>query len=71
MDDIFCFSPISENIKIVRWKIREGSQISNGQLILQYQLIDSDDKEIKRLKSNKIGVAEKKLFKDGEIIKGG
>lgn len=70
MDDIFCFSPI-ENIKIVRWKIREGSQISNGQLILQYQLIDSDDKEIKRLKSNKIGVAEKKLFKENEIIKGG
>lgn len=48
--------------------MREGFQVNNNQLILLYELVDGDDKEIKRLKSTKCGVVKKRHHKDGDIV---
>lgn len=61
------YSP-NYSIKIHKWKVREGFQVNNNQLILLYELIGGDDKEIKRLKSTKCGVIKKRHHKDGDVV---
>lgn len=62
------YSPTENSIKIHKWKVREGFQVTNNQVILLYELIDSDDKEIKRLKSTKCGVVKKRYQHDGDTV---
>lgn len=61
------FSPNSQ-IKINKWKVREGFQVNNNQLILLYELTSGNDTEIKRLKSSKCGVVKKRFHKEGDIV---
>lgn len=61
-------SPVENAIKINKWKVREGFQVSNGQLILLYELAEGDDKEVKRLKSTNSGVVKTRLCKEGDIV---
>lgn len=57
------------SIKIHKWKVHEGVQITNNnQIILLYELVNGDDKEIKRLKSTKCGVVKKRHHKNGDIV---
>uniref|UniRef100_A0A336LUZ3 RNA polymerase II subunit A C-terminal domain phosphatase n=1 Tax=Culicoides sonorensis TaxID=179676 RepID=A0A336LUZ3_CULSO len=58
-------------LKISKWKIRNGSQISNGNVVLLYEEIDDPNKVLKRLKSNKCGVVKKRLYKDGDVVESG
>jgi len=67
-NSIVVCSPKENNIKIKKWKVCAGYQVVNGQPILLYELIDNDDKEIKRLKSIKSGVVKKLLCKEGDIV---
>lgn len=55
-------------IRINKWKVREGFQVNNNQLILLYELTSGNDTEIKRLKSTKCGVVKKRFFKDGDVV---
>ena len=59
------------SIKIHKWKIREGFQLTSNQVILLYKLIDSDDIEIKRLKGLQSGVVKSIFFKDGDVVNKG
>lgn len=61
----------TQKLKINKWKIREGSQISNGNVVLLYQDLDDSAKTIKRLKSNKCGVVKKRLYKEGDVVDSG
>lgn len=61
------FSP-DVSIKITKWKVREGYRVSAGQLVLLYVDADGDSKELKRLKSTKIGIVQKRLFKEGDVV---
>lgn len=61
------FSP-NIQIKIKKWKVREGFQVNNNQLILLYELTSGNDTEIKRLKSTKCGVVKKRFHKEGDIV---
>lgn len=61
-------APQDNCIKIIKWKVREGFQVTNNQLILLYELVDSEDKEVKRLKAINSGVVKKRLRKDGDIV---
>lgn len=67
-ESIVVCGPSENRIKIHKWKVREGFQVTNNQVILLYELIDCDDKEIKRFKVNKSGVVKKRLFNDGDTI---
>lgn len=58
-------------IKINKWKVREGFQVNNNQLVLLYELTSGNDTEIKRLKSTKCGVVKKRFFKEGDIVDAG
>lgn len=66
-DTIVC-APQDNCIKISKWKVREGFQVTNNQVILLYELADSEDKEIKRLKATTCGVVKKRLHKDGDVV---
>lgn len=73
------FSPNCQ-IKINKWKVREGFQVNNNQLILLYELTSGaggggggvgdsgTDTEIKRLKSTKCGVVKKRFYKEGDVV---
>lgn len=64
------FSP-DNLIKITKWKVREGYRVSAGQLILLYIDVDldgGDPKHIKRLKSPRVGVVHKLMYKDGDVV---
>lgn len=58
-------------IKIHKWRVREGFPVRMSQVILLYEICDSDDKEIKKLKASTVGVVKKRLFKDGAIAETG
>lgn len=60
-----------KKLKISKWKIREGSQISNGNIVLLYLDPDDSSKAIQRLKSNKCGVVKKRLYKEGDVVDAG
>lgn len=66
-DTIVC-APQDNCIKISKWKVREGFQVTNNQVILLYVLTDSEDKEIKRFKATTCGVVKKRLHEDGDIV---
>lgn len=68
---VVCCSPAENCIKIHKWKVREGFQVTKNHIILLYELTDSNDTEIKRLKSTQSGVVTKRLFKDGDVVNKG
>lgn len=64
-------APDNCKIKIIKWRVREGYPVNNSQVILFYEDCDSVDKEVKKLKSTKVGVVKKRLYKDGAIVEKG
>lgn len=60
-----------QTIKINKWKIRDGTQISTGTIILLYEELDDTNKELKRLKSTKCGFVKKRLYKEGDMVTSG
>ncbi|CRL03381.1 CLUMA_CG016389, isoform A [Clunio marinus] len=56
----------NKDIKIFKWVVHEGSQISNGSILCLYQL-DGDEK-IQRLKNTHYGTVKKLLHKEGETV---
>jgi hypothetical protein len=58
-------SPDKE-IKILKWVVHAGSQISNGSILCLYQL-PGDDKT-QRLKNSSCGIVKKLLRKEGDLV---
>lgn len=58
----------THRIKITKWKVREGFQVNNNQVILLYELADGNDKDIKRLKSAKCGIVKRRHFTEGNVV---
>ncbi|XP_055848232.1 RNA polymerase II subunit A C-terminal domain phosphatase [Episyrphus balteatus] len=69
--NIEVFAPDDCKIKIIKWKVREGFPVNNSQVILVYEVCDSVNKEVKKLKSTKVGVVKKRLYKDGAFVEKG
>lgn len=67
-ENIIISAPDNNSIKIKKWKVREGFQVTTNQVILLYELANCEDKEIKRLKASKCGVVKKRHFNDGDIV---
>jgi hypothetical protein len=63
------FAP--NKIKINKWKVREGFQVSNGNIILLYELLDNPKLGIQKLKATKCGFVNVRLLKEGEICEKG
>lgn len=60
------FAP--KRLKINKWKIRKGSQISIGNVLMLYTDPSDEKKSLQRLKSNKCGVVKELKYKDGDEI---
>jgi hypothetical protein len=58
-------SPDKE-IKILKWIIHKGSQISNGSVLCLY-LPEGSDK-VERLKNTACGLVRKLLHKEGSVV---
>lgn len=66
-DTTIC-APQDNCIKIDKWKVKEGVQVTINRVILTYQLVDSEDKEIKRLKATTCGIVKCLLHENGGIV---
>ena len=60
--------PSNSDFKIVKWKVRVGSNISNGSIICLY---DTQNDKNQKLKSNTSGTVEELVSNVGEnVLKG-
>lgn len=55
-----------KDIKINKWIVHKGSQISKGKVLLLYS--EADDDELKRLMSTSCGIVKKLLYKEGDLV---
>ncbi|XP_017866445.1 PREDICTED: RNA polymerase II subunit A C-terminal domain phosphatase [Drosophila arizonae] len=68
-------APTETRIRINKWRVREGQNVSAAQILFLYQQLGEDGKPIKKgdstflkYKSNRAGVVKKRLRKEGEIV---
>lgn len=57
-----------KRMKINKWKIRKGSQISVGNVLMLYTEPGDEKQAVQRLKSVKCGVVKELKYKDGEEV---
>lgn len=69
-DENTIYAPKDSDIKIIKWRVREGFPVRISQVILLYEYCN-EDKEIKRLKAHKTGVVKKRLYEDGDVVEKG
>lgn len=60
------YSPAAAIIEIVRWKVRKGSKVDPGSVLMTYKIQGSDG--IKKLKSQQIGGVLELLKKEGDVV---
>jgi hypothetical protein len=61
--------PTGKSAKILKWKVKEGTIVSVGRVILLYDINPNNGKEEqKKLKANQVGTVRKLLAKEGEIV---
>lgn len=59
-------SPPKE-IKIVKWIVHKGSQVSNGSVLLLYHEI-GDEQNVLRLKNSTCGIVKSLMHKEGDTV---
>lgn len=58
-----------KDIIIFKWKVHEGSPISNGSILYLYNLSLDADQKVQRFKNTKYsGIVKKLLFTEGEAV---
>ncbi|PNF41409.1 hypothetical protein B7P43_G14422 [Cryptotermes secundus] len=61
--------PTGKSVRILKWKVKEGTIVSVGRVILLYDINPNNGKEEqKKLKANQVGTVRKLLAKEGEIV---
>ncbi|KAG5874474.1 hypothetical protein JTB14_009197 [Gonioctena quinquepunctata] len=58
-------------IKISKWKVREGSSVSIGRLLVLYNVVGDQRQEQRKLKSTLAGIVHKIVAQEGECVKQG
>ncbi|KAL7049845.1 hypothetical protein ACKWTF_003877 [Chironomus riparius] len=65
-DNVKVISP-NKDIKIVKWIVHKGSQVSNGSVLLLYHE-NGDEKTQERLKNTTCGTVKSLLYKEGDNV---
>lgn len=65
-DNVKVLSP-DKDIKIVKWIVHKGSQVSNGSVLLLYHE-NGDEQNVERLKNTTCGTVKSLMFKEGENV---
>ena len=61
--------PSGKSAKIVKWKVKEGTIVSVGRVILLYDINHNNGREEqKKLKATQMGTVRKLVAKEGEIV---
>lgn len=55
-----------EDIKINKWVVHKGSQISSGSILCLFQV--GSDPKVQRLKNTNCGIVKKILHKEGATV---
>lgn len=64
--------PSKNSAEIVKWKVKEGTRVCDGRVLLLYGVKSSDGSvEQKKLKATNVGTVRKLLAKEGELVDGG
>lgn len=64
-ENIEVLSP-EKDIKISKWIVHRGSQVSNGKVLLLFTANGSD--HIERMMSTSCGIVKKLLHKEGDVV---
>lgn len=62
---------ILKPIKILKWKIKEGSSLSIGRVLLFYDFEQAEKSEQRKLKSTQAGTVSRLIANEGAIVKSG
>lgn len=65
-ENIQVLSP-DKDIKINKWIVHKGSQVSNGKVLLLFTEADGSD-HVERMMSAKCGIVKKLLHKEGDAV---
>jgi hypothetical protein len=55
-----------KDIKVSKWIVHRGSQISSGKVLLLYTEADGD--HVERMMSSSCGIVKKLLYKEGDLV---
>lgn len=61
---------VDEEIKVLKLKVKPGTMLYDGRILLIYEPVKPKDDEPKqkKLKSTEVGVVKKILVKEGDIV---
>lgn len=63
---------LEKDIKVTKLVVHQGSQVSNGKVLLLYTVIDGGNKDhVERLISSTCGIVKKLLHKEGDVVSKG
>lgn len=65
-ENVKVLSP-NKDIKIVKWIVHNGSQVSIGSVLLLYHE-NGDEHNVERLKNTTCGIVKKLLHKEGDVV---
>lgn len=59
-------SPAGITIKILKWKVKKGSKVDPGSVLMTYQIVG--ETEIKKLKSQQMGTVVQLFKGEGDVV---
>lgn len=65
------FVPSEKPVKLVKWKIKQGAFVSQGQILFLYNDSSGIANEVKKLKAVRAGTVTSIKVKEGDIVEPG
>lgn len=59
-------SPAGTSIKILKWKVKKGSKVDPGSVIMTYQFLGQN--ETKKLKCQQMGTVVQLFKREGDVV---
>lgn len=65
------FVPSEKPVKLVKWKVKEGAFVSQGQILFLFNDSSGNSKDLKKYKAARAGTISSIKVKEGEIVEPG
>lgn len=65
------FVPSEKPVKVVKWKIKQGAFVSQGQILFLYNDSSGNSNELKKYKAIRAGTISAIKVKEGDIVEPG
>lgn len=65
------FVPSEKPIKVIKWKVKQGAFVSQGQILFLYNDSSGSNKDLKKYKALRAGTISSIKVKEGDIAEAG